>query len=122
MSGPAAATRPAPPGTGRGERPARRARVVLILGALSAFGPLSIDMYLPGRSPRVEREQHRDPGRVVDEQATVALAASRRARAAASSASSATRIVQWRRPATPSGAGAPGMPAPRHVLKPRWWW
>jgi MFS transporter, DHA1 family, multidrug resistance protein len=25
-----------------------RARVVLILGALSAFGPLSIDMYLPG--------------------------------------------------------------------------
>jgi len=48
VSGPAAATRPAPPGTGRGERPARRARVVLILGALSAFGPLSIDMYLPG--------------------------------------------------------------------------
>ena len=27
---------------------AKRARVVVILGALSAFGPLSIDMYLPG--------------------------------------------------------------------------
>jgi DHA1 family bicyclomycin/chloramphenicol resistance-like MFS transporter len=27
---------------------ARRARLVVILGALSAFGPLSIDMYLPG--------------------------------------------------------------------------
>ncbi len=29
-------------------RRAGRARVVVILGALSAFGPLSIDMYLPG--------------------------------------------------------------------------
>jgi MFS transporter, DHA1 family, multidrug resistance protein len=29
-------------------RVAGRARVVVILGALSAFGPLSIDMYLPG--------------------------------------------------------------------------
>jgi MFS transporter, DHA1 family, multidrug resistance protein len=29
-------------------RRASRARVVVILGALSAFGPLSIDMYLPG--------------------------------------------------------------------------
>ena len=48
MSGPAAATPAAPPHAGQGERPARRARVVLILGALSAFGPLSIDMYLPG--------------------------------------------------------------------------
>ena len=48
MSGPAAATPAAPPAAGRGERPVRRARVVLILGALSAFGPLSIDMYLPG--------------------------------------------------------------------------
>jgi MFS transporter, DHA1 family, multidrug resistance protein len=28
--------------------PGRRASVVLILGGLSAFGPLSIDMYLPG--------------------------------------------------------------------------
>ena len=48
MSGPAAATPAAPPAAGRGEPPARRARVVVILGALSAFGPLSIDMYLPG--------------------------------------------------------------------------
>ena len=43
-----AATPAAPPAAGRGDRPVRRARVVLILGALSAFGPLSIDMYLPG--------------------------------------------------------------------------
>ncbi|MBJ7599214.1 multidrug effflux MFS transporter [Candidatus Nephthysia bennettiae] len=28
--------------------PASRARLVLILGSLSAFGPLSLDMYLPG--------------------------------------------------------------------------
>ena len=35
-------------------RGAGRARVVVILGALSAFGPLSIDMYLPGL-PSLER-------------------------------------------------------------------
>ena len=34
----------------QGERPARRARVVLILGALSAFGPLSIDTGADGRA------------------------------------------------------------------------
>ena len=33
---------PAPPG-----RPAGHARLVLLLAALSSFGPLSIDMYLP---------------------------------------------------------------------------
>jgi len=48
VSGPAAATPAAPPAPGRGEPPARRAHMVVILGALSAFGPLSIDMYLPG--------------------------------------------------------------------------
>jgi len=48
VSGRAGATPAAPPGAGRGDRPLRRARVVVILGALSAFGPLSIDMYLPG--------------------------------------------------------------------------
>ena len=40
------------PGAARPRREVRRragrARVVVILGALSAFGPLSIDMYLPG--------------------------------------------------------------------------
>jgi MFS transporter, DHA1 family, multidrug resistance protein len=38
----------ATPGGDDGGRTGGRARVVLILGALSAFGPLSIDMYLPG--------------------------------------------------------------------------
>lgn len=36
-------------GTGRrSESPPRRLRYILILGSLSAFGPLSMDMYLPG--------------------------------------------------------------------------
>jgi DHA1 family bicyclomycin/chloramphenicol resistance-like MFS transporter len=37
-----------PDSTAPAPRLAGRAQVVLILGALSAFGPLSIDMYLPG--------------------------------------------------------------------------
>jgi MFS transporter, DHA1 family, multidrug resistance protein len=48
VSDSAGATPAAPPAPARGDGPARRARVVVILGALSAFGPLSIDMYLPG--------------------------------------------------------------------------
>jgi MFS transporter, DHA1 family, multidrug resistance protein len=48
VSASAGATPVAPSAAGRGDGPARRARVVVILGALSAFGPLSIDMYLPG--------------------------------------------------------------------------
>jgi MFS transporter, DHA1 family, multidrug resistance protein len=48
VSASAGATPAAPSAAGRGDGPARRARVVVILGALSAFGPLSIDMYLPG--------------------------------------------------------------------------
>ncbi|MER7762807.1 multidrug effflux MFS transporter [Streptomyces sp. NPDC097619] len=38
------------PGPGAGAAPADRPalRLVLVLGALSAFGPLSLDMYLPG--------------------------------------------------------------------------
>jgi MFS transporter, DHA1 family, multidrug resistance protein len=37
-----------PDNTAPASRLGRRASVVLVLGALSAFGPLSIDMYLPG--------------------------------------------------------------------------
>ncbi|MGB8876635.1 MAG: MFS transporter, partial [Solirubrobacteraceae bacterium] len=34
--------------TGGGSRTSPRPRTILILGSLSAFGPLSMDMYLPG--------------------------------------------------------------------------
>ena len=47
LSRPPGSTSP-PDTTAPAPRLGERARVVLILGALSAFGPLSIDMYLPG--------------------------------------------------------------------------
>ncbi|HET9222095.1 MAG TPA: MFS transporter, partial [Roseiflexaceae bacterium] len=39
------------------------ARLTLILGSLTAFGPLSIDMYLPGL-PTIAREFHTDTAAV----------------------------------------------------------
>src|SRR5688500_7356409 len=47
--------RPHPEGPGEAVLSPGRARLVVILGALSAFGPLSIDMYLPGL-PALRRE------------------------------------------------------------------
>ncbi|MGP4017101.1 Bcr/CflA family multidrug efflux MFS transporter [Saccharopolyspora sp. 5N708] len=41
----------------------RRAKYVLILGSLSAFGPLSIDMYLPA-FPTIAAELHSGPSQV----------------------------------------------------------
>src|ERR1700753_2443904 len=42
---------------------AHRVRLVLILGSLSAFGPLSIDMYLPA-FPSLSRDLHAGPSAV----------------------------------------------------------
>ena len=48
-----------------------------------------------------------------------APAAITRSRSAAASAAG-SRIVQWRSPTVPAGAG--GTSRPRQTLKPRWWW
>jgi MFS transporter, DHA1 family, multidrug resistance protein len=53
-------TPPAPP---EPERRAARLRLVLILGSLSAFGPLSIDMYLPGL-PQLSRDLGASPSAI----------------------------------------------------------